>query len=59
MNSPKVVAVILNYNRPRDTIECLQSLKESLYENLQILVVDNYSSDNSVGEIQKRFQKLK
>lgn len=50
--SPLVVAVIVNYNRPNDTIECIRSLRCSQYPALQILVVDNGSSDNSIERFQ-------
>lgn len=49
---PLVCAVTLNWKRPSDTITCLQSLAEQTYPNLQTLVVDNGSGDDSVERIQ-------
>jgi hypothetical protein len=55
MHSPVVTAVILNTNRRQDTLACLQSLKNSDYPNLKLLVLDNASSDGSVEAIRERF----
>jgi hypothetical protein len=40
---PKVWAVVLGYNHPDVTLECLQSLAQVQYEPLTILYVDNGS----------------
>lgn len=56
MNStPLVYAVTLNWNRPADTLECLESLEAQTYPNLRLMVVDNGSNDDSVARIQDRF----
>ncbi|MEM3485989.1 MAG: glycosyltransferase family 2 protein [Candidatus Methanomethyliaceae archaeon] len=44
---PKVGIVILNWNRPFDTIACLKSLSHISYRNYFSVVVDNGSTDNS------------
>lgn len=46
-NSPKVTVVILNWNGKKDTVECLESLKQITYPNYEILLVDNGSTDGS------------
>ncbi len=51
--SGSVLAIVLNYKRPEDTIECIASLKKSDYRSLQILVVDNASSDGSSDLIRR------
>jgi GT2 family glycosyltransferase len=50
-----VSVVVLNWNSPDDTIECLKSILLSNFENCsaQIIIVDNKSSDNSVNKISK------
>lgn len=48
---PKVSIVLLNWNGWRDTIECLESVFHSDYENWQVIVCDNGSTDNSVEHI--------
>ena len=47
MNS-KVYIVVLNYNTWQDTIECLESIYKSRYDNYQIILVDNNSNNDSV-----------
>lgn len=42
-----VYTIILNWNQPEMTLECLDSLNESLYPNNTIVVVDNGSIDGS------------
>jgi len=54
----KVVLVILNWNKPDDTIECLESCQRIDYPNFETLLVDNHSSDDSVARIRARFPKL-
>lgn len=51
MKSPRVHIVILNWNGWRDTVECLESLLRMEYDNFQIVVCDNDSSDESVGKL--------
>jgi hypothetical protein len=40
--------IVLNWNTPQDTLDCLKSLKGLSYPNYQVLVIDNGSSDHSV-----------
>ena len=46
---PLVCIVVLNWNRPDDTIECVQSLQKTDYANAEILIVDNGSTDESTA----------
>jgi GT2 family glycosyltransferase/glycosyltransferase involved in cell wall biosynthesis len=47
-NDPKVSVVVVTYNNLDFTRDCLASLDEySQYENIEIIVVDNASSDGS------------
>lgn len=55
---PRVVCVVLNWNGWRETIPCVRSLLAQEYGNLQVLVVDNASTDNSVEEITRAFPDL-
>lgn len=41
MKSKKIYVVLINYNSSSDTIECLESLLKTTYDNLQVIVVDN------------------
>lgn len=53
----KVFVVILNWNRPEDTIDCLRSVGKLRVKDFEmaVAVVDNASNDDSI----KRFKKLK
>jgi GT2 family glycosyltransferase len=44
-------AVVLGYNHPEDTIECLQSLAQVQYEPLKILYVDNGSEPEACERV--------
>ena len=48
---PKVAIIILNWNSFQDTIDCLESLQLVDYENLEIIIVDNASKDESLEKI--------
>lgn len=56
--SPFVVCVVLNWNGWRDTIPCIQSLVEQDYVAMQVLVVDNASTDESVEQIRQTFPAI-
>ena len=47
MDEPLVSVIVLNYNAGELLLNCIDSLKRSEYRNLEIIVVDNISSDNS------------
>jgi len=53
--SPKVAIIILNWNRVRDTIECLESVAKVDYPLFEIVVVDNGSTDGSPEAISQLF----
>ena len=54
----KVIVVVLNWNKPDDTIECLESCYEIEHPNFEIVLVDNASNDDSVKRIRARFPDL-
>ena len=52
MNENPLVSVIaVCYNHARYVIECLDSVRNQTYPNLQIIIMDDYSQDDSVGLI--------
>jgi GT2 family glycosyltransferase len=51
MDNPRVSIIILNWNGWKDTIECLESLYQINYSNYDIIIVDNYSKDESIEKI--------
>ncbi|MDI6645268.1 MAG: glycosyltransferase family 2 protein [Methanobacteriaceae archaeon] len=48
---PKVSIIILNWNRWKDTVECLESLYQNIYPDYNVVVIDNGSSDKSIKKI--------
>lgn len=56
--SPKVFLLILTWNKPLDTIECIDSCLKLDYDNYEILVVDNHSEDDSVEQFKKRYSRI-
>jgi len=48
-----VLIIILNWNGISDTMECLRSIKEQDYKDIDILVIDNGSRENPEREIKK------
>lgn len=57
MNS-KIAVIILNWNGKKDTLECLESVYRMDYPNLEVIVVDNGSSDDSALAIRERFKDV-
>ena len=55
MDRPKVAIIILNWNRKDDTLACLRSLDRVAYEEREILVVDNHSTDGSVDAFRENY----
>ncbi|KKS54536.1 MAG: glycosyl transferase [Candidatus Magasanikbacteria bacterium GW2011_GWA2_42_32] len=57
--SAKISYIIPTHNRQEDLVEHIKSVKKSTYKNLEIIVVDNASSDNSVRIVKKLFPDVK
>jgi GT2 family glycosyltransferase len=55
---PMLAVVVLNWNRRDDLLECLHSLRHSLYSPLEIIVVDNASSDGSPDAVRATFPDI-
>tara|TARA_B100001540_G_scaffold31430_1_gene27397 strand:- start:9666 stop:10706 length:1041 start_codon:yes stop_codon:yes gene_type:complete len=56
---PLVSIIVLNYNAGTLLLDCISSLKKSTYDNMEILVVDNISSDNSHTNCKTKFPDIK
>lgn len=54
-----VVVVVLNWNGWRDTVACLASLKKQNHSNMDLVVVDNASSDDSESRIRSAAPDVK
>ena len=59
VNPPRISVVIVNWNNQVDTLACLASLSYCQYPELEIIVVDNGSTDGSVDAIEEKYSKVK
>lgn len=57
--SPSVAVVILNYNGKKHLEQFLPSVMATSYLNLQIIVADNGSNDDSIDFVQRNFPHIK
>ena len=57
--SPLVSVIVLNYNAGELLVNCINSLKKSSHTNLEIIIVDNISSDNSQKKCKEKFPEIK
>jgi len=58
MSQPVVSVILLNYNKAADTLTCLESLYQSRLEQVEIVVVDNGSTDGSVERIRSGYPAI-
>ena len=54
-----VSIIILNYNAGNLLLNCIESIKKSTYANLEILVIDNISSDNSQIKCKEEYPEIR
>lgn len=52
---PKVTVIILTWNRVDDIVTCLESFSVVDYPNLEVMVVDNASADETVEILRARY----
>jgi GT2 family glycosyltransferase len=55
---PLVAIIIVNWNGKDYALECLSSLRKLLYPALQIILVDNASTDGSIEAVTKSFPEV-
>ncbi|MFH0976225.1 MAG: glycosyltransferase family 2 protein [Spirochaetota bacterium] len=53
----KVYILLINYNGWKDTVACVDSIIKNIYNNYQIIIVDNNSTDGSVDNISNWIKK--
>lgn len=56
---PLIYAITLNWNQRVETLDCLQSLSNLEYTNIQLLLVDNASTDGTADAVYKCFPHVK
>lgn len=54
----KVYIIVLNWNGKDDTLDCLQSLRSTNYDNYKVVLVDNGSEDDSVKAVREKFSEV-
>ena len=54
-----VCIILVNWNGRRDTLQCLESCARLTYPHVEMIVVDNGSSDDSVKWLRARFPHLR
>ncbi len=56
---PLVSIIILNFNAGKLLLNCIESLTKLTYQNIELIVVDNNSTDNSQNECKQKFPQIK
>jgi len=54
-----VSIIIINHNRKEDLKACLTSVRKTKYQNFEVIVIDNASTDGSVEIVKKNFEWVK
>jgi len=57
--NPLVSVIVLNYNAGELLLNCIESVKKSTYKNLEIIVVDNISTDKSQKACKEKYPDIK
>jgi len=57
--NPLVSVIVLNYNAGELLLNCVESIKKSAYKNLEIIVVDNISTDKSQKICKEKYPDIK
>lgn len=57
MEEPLVTVVVVSYNHAKYIDECLDSIKDQTYKNIQLIIGDDYSPDNSVDVFENWIKK--
>ena len=57
--NPLVSVIVLNYNAGELLLNCIESIKKSAYKNLEIIVVDNISTDKSQKICKEKYPGIK
>jgi len=58
MDQPKVLATIICHEGEKWIQECIESINKNSYDNLQILIIDNASKDETTSIIETNFENI-
>lgn len=53
LNLPKVSFIVITHNFENFVCDCLNSIKNQTYKNYEVIIVDDYSKDNTAEKIEK------
>jgi GT2 family glycosyltransferase len=56
---PRLSAVVVSFNTRDDLLRCIRSLEDAVSLPIEIIVVDNASSDGSVAAVQSTFPEVR
>src|SRR5712691_10573682 len=56
---PLVTVVVVTRNRRNDNIECIQSVLDSNYLQLEVIMVDNGSRDGTLEVVKEKFPSIR
>lgn len=59
MINDQISIIIVNYNGKSHLEKCLESLSKITYENTEIIIIDNNSSDGSIEFLEKNYPHIK
>lgn len=59
LNNPPVSVIVLNWNGKRYLKDCFESLSNQTYSNVEVILVDNGSEDDSVKFVRRNFPQIK
>jgi len=57
--NPLVSVIVLNYNAGELLLNCIESVKKSAYKNLEIILIDNISTDKSQKICKEKYPDIK
>lgn len=57
--APLVSIILINWNTPKVTAECLATLRNVTYRPLEVIVVDNGSTDDSMQVLPRQFPEFR
>ena len=58
LKKPLISIIILNYNAGDLILNCINSVVQTKYENYEIILVDNISTDNSHKKCKEKFKQI-
>lgn len=55
----KVTIQIVTYNSEKDIIKCIDSINQQTYPNIEVIVIDNKSTDKTVDLLSSKYNDIK